>query len=170
MRKAVGDLGGTPRATEMDSQESAPSCSNDNGDRSNPEWMTNYLGEPCVFGLKEKIEKTKREIAEARRLEYEIGDEIVEIMDDDDFPVPEWNPEDWPDAQPRGEQCLLSPVSPEPVQPEPKHPEERKFDQEIPERHHEIARIKARIAELKAAQLCAPLFVSTLNTILACKA
>lgn len=126
--------------------------------------MNDYLAEPCIFGLKEKIERTKGEIAEAKRLEYEVGNEIVEIGDDDDFPVPTWNPEEWPDAQPRGEECLLSPVSPQPIHPEPEHPKECKFDQEIPDRHHEIARIKARIAELKAAQLSAPLFGSKLNT------
>ena len=163
--KALGDLGDTPcRTTDIDSQESAPSCSN--GDRSHPDWMNDYLAEPCIFGLKEKIERTKREIAEAKRLEFELGDEFVEIVDDDDFPVPTWNPEEWPDAQPRGEECLLSPVSPQPTHPEPEHPKECKFDQEIPDRHHEIARIKARIAELKAAQLSAPLFGSKLKHLL----
>ena len=75
--------------------------------------MNDYLAEPCIFGLKEKIERTKREIAEAKRLEFELGDEIVEIVDDDDFPVPTWNPEEWPDAQPRVKSayCHLFPHS-----------------------------------------------------------
>ena len=103
--------------------------------------------QPCIFGLKQKIAEAKQALAVAKALEKQYDQAIVEINSDDDD-VPQYPPEFYMDSQP----------IPDPTALEPEESEGEDRPLTFEEKEECKARLKNRIAELKAAKLSAPLF------------